>query len=347
MSQPEKILVTGGAGYIGSHTAVELIRKGYEVVVADNLSNAHIESLDGIREITGTRPEFHLLDLCDREGVMKLFEQDRFDAVIHFAALKAVGESVEKPLEYYRNNLVSLLNLLEACRRYRTSHFVFSSSCSVYGEPDAVPIDEKAVRKQAKSPYGNTKKICEDILEDTVHAGELNVITLRYFNPVGAHASALIGEYPLGLASNLMPVITQTAIGKRIEPLKVFGQDYDTPDGTCIRDYIHVVDLAGAHVVSIDRLLRKKNKLAYEVFNIGTGQGVSVLGLIMAFEKVTGVKLPYTMAPRRAGDVVRVFADTRFANEELGWKAEHNLDDMIRSAWAWEQNLDRAGKIPH
>ena len=347
MNQPQKILVTGGAGYIGSHTAVELIRKGYEVVVADNLSNAHIESLDGIREITGKRPEFHLLDLCDREGVMKLFEPGRFDAVIHFAALKAVGESVEKPLEYYRNNIVSLLNLLEAAREYGTSRFVFSSSCSVYGEPDYVPIDEKALRKQAKSPYGNTKKICEDILEDTVRTGNLNVITLRYFNPVGAHASALIGEYPLGVASNLMPVITQTAIGKRKEPLQVFGQDYDTPDGTCIRDYIHVVDLACAHVVSIDRLLSKKNKKAYEVFNVGTGQGVSVLGLIMAFEKVTGVRLPYTMAPRRAGDVVRVFADTRFANEELGWKAEHNLDDMIRSAWAWEQNLDRAGKIPH
>ncbi len=346
MKAVKKILVTGGTGYIGSHTVTELINKGYEVFIIDNLYNSRIEVLDGIGKITGIKPAFFNFNLCDRDKVMNFFASYSIDAVIHFAALKAVGESVEKPLEYYRNNIVSLLNLLEACKAYGTKYFVFSSSCSVYGEPDQLPINESAPRKKAESPYGNTKKICEDILEDTVKTGNLDVITLRYFNPVGAHHSGIIGEYPLGIPSNLMPVITQTAIGKR-GALQVFGSDYDTPDGTCIRDYIHVTDLAMAHVVAIDRLLEKKNKKHFELFNLGTGKGCSVMEMITTFEKVTGVKLNYELVARRPGDVVKVFADTRFANEELGWKAERGLDEMIRSAWAWELKLAETEKSTH
>lgn len=345
MKKSGHILVTGGTGFIGSHTCVELINKGYDVYVIDNLSNSRIEVLEGIHEITGVKPAFFEFDLCDREKVLGFFETNKIDAVIHFAAFKAVGESVENPIAYYRNNIVSLLNLLEACKRYGTKSFVFSSSCSVYGEPDYLPIDEKAIRKKAESPYGNTKKICEDILEDTVKTGSLKSIILRYFNPVGSHASAQIGEYPLGTPSNLMPVITQTAIGKRRSVIQIFGNDYDTPDGTCIRDYIHVVDLALAHVISIERLMEKTNDGSCELFNLGTGKGISVLEMITTFEKVTGVKLPWQFAPRRTGDVVKVFADTRFANEVLGWKASRGLDEMIRSAWVWEQKLAAQDKI--
>lgn len=340
----KKILVTGGTGYIGSHTAVELLNKGYEVVIIDNLSNSRIEVLDGIKVITGILPAFFEFDLADRQLVFDFFSKNKPDAIIHFAALKAVGESVEKPLEYYRNNLVSILNLLEAAKKYGTQHFVFSSSCTVYGQPDYLPIDERAIRKNAESPYGNTKRIGEDILMDTVKTGNLNAISLRYFNPVGAHHSGLIGEYPLGAPGNLMPVITQSAIGKR-GSFKVFGTDYDTPDGTCIRDYIHVEDLALAHVLAINRLISHDNKSSFEVFNLGTGTGYSVVEIIKAFERVTGVKLTYELTDRRPGDVVKIFADNTYANQELGWKTKLGLDEMIDSAWKWEKNLAAREKI--
>lgn len=346
LSDKKKILVTGGTGYIGSHTVVELINKGFEVVIIDNLSNSRVEVLQGIKGITGKEPAFFNLDLRDLDPVIDFFNRNKIDAIIHFAALKAVGESVQWPLEYYRNNLVSLLNVLDAAKKTGTEFLVFSSSCSVYGEPDALPINEGAVRKQAESPYGNTKKICEDILHDVARVGSVNAISLRYFNPVGAHASALIGEYPLGVPNNLMPVITQTAIGKR-EGFSVFGSDYDTPDGSCIRDYIHVVDLAQAHVVAIERLLERKNKNNFEIFNLGTGNGISVLEMIRAFERITGERLKYKLAGRREGDVVKVFADTQLANNELGWKAKYALDDMITSAWAWEKKLAQTKAISH
>ncbi len=335
-----KILVTGGTGYIGSHTVVELQESGFDVVIVDNLSNSSIEVLDKIEMITGVKPEFEKFDLADKEKTDDFFKRNSgIEAVIHFAASKAVGESVEKPLMYYRNNLVSMMNILECQIKYDVPNIVFSSSCTVYGQPEVLPVTEQTPRKDAESPYGNTKRVNEDILSDTAAANpKLKTIALRYFNPVGAHKSALIGELPLGIPNNLVPFITQTAAGLRDE-LKVFGDDYDTPDGSAIRDYIHVVDLAKAHVVAITRLLTAKNKSNYEVFNLGTGNGYSVLEMVKGFEKVTGVKLNYKIVDRRAGDIEKIWADTTFANEELGWKAEKGLEEMLLSSWNWEKNL--------
>ena len=335
-----KILVTGGTGYIGSHTVVELQGKGMEVVILDNLCNSEREVLDGIFSITGRKPHFEEVDLRDRQATYGVFEKHPdIEAIIHFAAFKAVGESVEKPLEYYDNNLGSLIHLLEAMDRYKVKNIVFSSSCTVYGEPDSLPVSESAPIKKANSPYGNTKQVCEEILQDAVTSMEgIGVISLRYFNPIGAHESALIGELPIGVPNNLVPFITQTAAGIR-ESLKVFGQDYDTPDGSAIRDYINVVDLAQAHVVAIERLLAEKQLSGFEVFNLGTGRGLSVMEIIEAFEKSTGQKLNYQVVGRREGDVEKVFADTSFANSELGWKAVKSIEDSLRSAWKWEQGL--------
>ncbi|MEX0967781.1 MAG: UDP-glucose 4-epimerase GalE [Bacteroidia bacterium] len=334
-----KVLVTGGTGFIGSHTAVELLNNGYEVVIADNLSNSHENVLAGIAAITHKNPFFSKTDLQNKEELALLFaEHPDIKAVIHFAALKAVGESVENPLLYYRNNLVSLLNLLELMADNQIQHIVFSSSCTVYGEPDSLPVSENAPVKKAESPYGNTKKMAEDILADTCRASALNCVSLRYFNPTGAHPSALIGELPIGTPNNLMPLITQTAIGKR-NKITVYGDDYPTPDGTCIRDYIHVADLANAHVVALERMLNARQKSNYEIFNLGTGKGYSVLETIKTFEKVTGQKLNYEIGTRRKGDVIAVYADTEFANKELGWKAELDLADMVSTAWNWEKHL--------
>lgn len=344
MTKKSTILVTGGTGYIGSHTVVELIEKGYDVVIIDNLSNSHAEVVDAIQEITGTRPGFANIDLGNKNAVQEFLRIHKVDAIIHFAAFKAVGESVEKPLEYYRNNLVSLINLMELCRDNHIRHFVFSSSCSVYGQPDYLPIDEFAAVKPAQSPYANTKKIGEDILRDSSSVLDVNIISLRYFNPVGAHASSKIGEYPVGAPLNLFPIVTQTAIGKRAS-MKVFGTDYSTPDGSCVRDYIHVVDVARAHVVAIDRMLSGKSKSKYELFNLGTGNGLSVLEILNAFEKITGVKVNYECVERRSGDVEKVYADTSYANKELKWNTTHNLDDMISSAWAWEQVLQKKSLV--
>ena len=335
----EMVLVSGGAGYIGSHTAVELINAGYDVVVVDNLSNSDMSGVEGVRKITGVDVPFVNVDCCDKEAFRKVFEQYNFNSVIHFAAFKAVGESVTDPMKYYRNNLDSFMNVLELMREFNRPNIVFSSSATVYGEADELPVTELTPRKPATSAYGNTKQMCEDILRDTVTAYEgLKGIALRYFNPIGAHPSALIGELPRGVPQNLVPFITQTAAGVR-ECLSVFGDDYDTPDGSCLRDYIDVVDLAKAHVVAITRMVEDKNKQKYEIFNVGTGNGVSVLELVNSFERVNELKLNYKIAPRRPGDVVAIWADTKLANEELGWKAERSLDDTLRSAWAWEKNV--------
>jgi UDP-glucose 4-epimerase len=336
----KQILVTGGTGYIGSHTVVELQNAGCQVVIVDNLSNSGIEVLDGIEKITGIRPAFEQFDLIDREKVEAFFNKyPKIEAIIHFAASKAVGESVEKPLLYYRNNLVSLINLLECQIKFGISNIVFSSSCTVYGQPDLLPVTETTPRKDAESPYGNTKRINEDILRDTITANhEIKGIALRYFNPVGAHPSALIGELPLGVPANLVPFITQTAAGLR-EELKVFGNDYDTVDGSAVRDYINVIDLAKAHVIAVNRLLENKNKAGYEIFNLGTGKGVSVLEAIHAFEKSTGVKLNYRIVGRRAGDIEKIWADTSYANEELGWNSETGLEETMLSAWLWEKRV--------
>lgn len=334
------IMVTGGTGYIGSHTVVELQQSGFEVVIVDDLSNSGIEVLDNIEKITGIRPLFEQFDLADRDKTADFFVRNKgIKAIIHFAAYKAVGESVQKPLAYYRNNLVSLMNLLDNQIGHKVENIVFSSSCTVYGQPDVLPVTEQTPRKDAESPYGNTKRICEDILHDTIAANQqLKGISLRYFNPVGAHPSALIGELPLGVPQNLVPFITQTAAGLRGE-LKVFGNDYNTPDGSAIRDYIHVVDLAKAHVIAIERLLKGKNKTSYEVFNLGTGTGLSVLEIVTGFERATGVKLNYRIVERRAGDIEKIWADTTYANEELGWKAEKELDETLLSAWNWEKKV--------
>lgn len=332
-----KILVTGGLGYIGSHTVVELLVSGYEVVIIDNLSNSNKEVLGGIEKITGHIPLFVEGDCTDVQTMSELFQSYEIDAVIHFAASKAVGESVEKPLLYYRNNINSLLVLLQTMEENGGGAIVFSSSCTVYGQPEQLPVTEQTPRKDAESPYGNTKRICEDILQDTCSATTcMRSIALRYFNPIGAHKSAYIGELPLGVPANLVPYITQTAVGIRKE-LSVFGNDYNTPDGSCIRDFIHVVDLAKSHVVAVERLLKKKGKSGYEVFNVGTGRGVSVLELINTFEKVAGIKLPYKIVGRRAGDIEQIYADATYANEELGWSAESSLEETLRSAWDWEQ----------
>jgi len=312
-----KILVTGGTGYIGSHTAVELINEGFEVVIVDNLSNSKMEALDGIEKITGVRPAFERIDLRSKRETGKVIKKYDIDAIIHFAAYKAVGESVMQPLRYYRNNLLSLINLLELMRQYAIPNMVFSSSCTVYGQPEKLPVTEDAPVQAATSPYGNTKQISEEIIRDTVAVTDhIKTIALRYFNPIGAHPSALIGELPVGVPGNLVPFITQTAIGIR-EQLSVFGNDYNTPDGSCIRDYIHVVDLAKAHVTAVRRLLENRNRAKFEMFNLGTGRGVSVLELVQTFEKVTGVKLNYKIVGRRPGDIEQVWADTTYANEEL------------------------------
>ena len=336
----ELIVVTGGTGYIGSHTAVELMEAGYEVLIIDNLVNSRIEVLDGIEKICGRRPRFEKLDLCGWPGVENCFgRHPGIRAIIHFAAYKAVPESVAKPLMYYENNLLSLINLLKAMKIHGIRHFVFSSSCTVYGQPDKLPVTENSPIKKANSPYGNTKQISEEILEDAIIAGEpLEVVSLRYFNPIGAHPSAHIGELPIGIPNNLVPFMTQTAAGIR-EELQVFGDDYNTPDGSAIRDYIDVVDLSRAHVVAIDRLLKGRNAEKMEVFNLGTGKGLSVFEIIHTFEKATGVKLKYRVVGRREGDIERVYADTTRANSVLGWKAGTSLEETLRSAWNWEQNL--------
>ena len=336
----KRIIVTGGTGYIGSHTAVELINEGYEVILIDNLYNSEKEVTGRIAEITGTTPELEIFDLCDREKLQDCFGRHRnIDAIIHFAAYKAVGESVNKPLEYYRNNLVSLINLLDSMRSFDIPSMVFSSSCTVYGQPEKLPVTEDAPIQPAVSPYGNTKQIGEEIIRDTVFAEEkISAISLRYFNPIGAHPSALIGELPRGVPENLVPYITQTAYGLRDE-LKVYGNDYDTPDGSCIRDYLHVVDLAKAHVIAVERLIGKRNKKRYEVFNLGTGRGVSVLEAIHAFEKATGIKLRYRITGRRPGDIEKIWADPGLANRELGWKALSTLEECMRTAWEWEKNI--------
>ena len=332
-----KILVTGGTGYIGSHTTVELQQAGYEVVIIDNLSNSNIEVLDGIEKISGIRPAFVEGDVTDIETLRKLFrEHPGIKGIINFAASKAVGESVHKPLLYYRNNLVGLLNLLELMPEFGVEGIVFSSSCTVYGEPDVNPIDESAPIKPATSPYGNTKQISEEIITDTIKAGApIKSILLRYFNPVGAHPSAEIGELPLGVPQNLIPYLTQTAAGIRKE-LTVFGDDYDTPDGSCIRDFIDVVDLAKAHVIAMKRMLDNPDGEKLEIFNLGTGNGLSVLQLIESFERATGVKVPYKIGPRREGDIEKIWADPKKANEVLGWKAQVDIDDTMRNAWRWQ-----------
>lgn len=334
------VLVSGGMGFIGSHTAVELINKGYQTIIADDLSNSQESVLDGIEKITGVRPAFERTDLKDKTAVREIFDKYEIDAVIHFAASKAVGESVHKPLLYYRNNLVSLLNILDCLtENSRVGNLVFSSSCTVYGQPDRLPVTEDSPIKPAESPYGNTKQISEEIIRDAVNAHELlKAVSLRYFNPIGAHPSAEIGELPRGVPQNLIPYITQTAMGIR-ESLSVFGGDYDTPDGTCIRDYIHVVDLAKAHIKAIERMLGGKSAGRYEVFNIGTGAGYSVLDIIKSFERVSGVRLNYRITPRRAGDIEKIWADPSKANKALGWTAEENLDSMMSSAWAWQKKL--------
>ncbi len=342
----KQILVTGGIGYIGSHTVVELQKAEFDVVIIDNLSNSKIEVLDRMKEITGIKPKFELIDLTDNLAVNDFFEKYKnIDAVIHFAALKSVGESVEKPLAYYKNNILGLVNLLEAMLLHEKSNpacagrLVFSSSCSVYGEPDKFPVKENSPIKKAESPYGNTKKIAEEIIIDTANAnkGKFEAISLRYFNPIGAHESGLIGELPLGIPANLVPYVTQTAIGLR-EQIMVYGNDYETADGTGVRDYIHIVDLAKAHIAAVKLMIEKKNKSNIEIFNLGTGKGTSVLEIISTFESVNKIKLNYKIVGRRPGDVAKVWADTRRANEELCWRAEKTLEDALSSAWKWEKN---------
>jgi UDP-glucose 4-epimerase len=335
-----RILVTGGTGYIGSHTTVELQLAGYDVVAIDNLSNSDISVLDGIQRITGIRPAFERIDCNDREALATLFERyPGIEGIIHFAASKAVGESVQIPLTYYRNNLVSLLNLLELMPDAGVRGIVFSSSCTVYGQPDVLPVTEDAPVKPATSPYGNTKQISEEIIRDAIHAGApFKSVLLRYFNPIGAHPSAEIGELPIGTPQNLVPFLTQTAAGIRQE-LSVFGSDYDTPDGSCVRDYINVVDLARAHVIAMNRMLDGLATGGVETFNLGTGRGVTVLELIRTFESATGVRVPHRITGRREGDIEKVWADPRHANETLGWKAVETLEDTLRSAWKWQQKI--------
>lgn len=341
----KKILVTGGTGYIGSHTVVELQQAGYQVVIVDNLSNSSVDVLEGITRITGIRPDFEKLDCTNMDALEALFKKHTFDGIIHFAASKAVGESVQKPLLYYHNNLVSLINLLELMPRYSVKGIVFSSSCTVYGEPDVNPIDERAPIKPATSPYGNTKQINEEIIQDFVHSGApIKSIILRYFNPIGAHPSAEIGELPIGVPQNLVPFITQTGIGIRKE-LSVFGDDYDTPDGSCIRDFINVVDLARAHVISIDRMLGNASNEPVEIFNLGTGTGLSVLELIKVFEDVSGVPLNYKIVGRREGDIEQIWAQPDKANNVLGWKAKETIHDTMASAWKWQQRLKEKGTM--
>ena len=341
----QTILVTGGTGFIGSHTTVELINAGYKVVIVDNLSNSKADVIDGIEQITGVRPAFEEVDCCDLQGMDKVFSKyPDIEGIIHFAASKAVGESVEKPLLYYRNNFVSLINLLDLMLKHGVKGIIFSSSCTVYGQPDPenLPVTEDAPIKPAESPYGNTKQVNEEIIRDDINSGApIKAILLRYFNPIGSHPTAIIGEMPNGVPMNLIPYVTQTAMGIR-EQLKVFGNDYDTPDGTCIRDYIYVVDLAKAHVKAMQRVLDTDSE-KLEVFNIGTGKGVSTKEIVDAFEKSTGVKLNWAFAPRRAGDIEKVWANPDKANNVLGWKAETSLEDTLKSAWNWQVKLRERG----
>ncbi len=340
-----KILVTGGLGYIGSHTVVALLNNGHEVVIIDNLSNSNFAVLEGITEITHEAPEFCKIDLRNKTAVVNFFDAHQdIDGVIHFAASKAVGESVEKPLLYYENNINTLIHVLQEMRKKGQSNFIFSSSCTVYGQADELPITENAPIKKAVSPYGNTKHIGEDIIADFCKSDpDFKATSLRYFNPIGAHPSASIGELPIGTPQNLVPFITQTAIGKRSE-LAVFGDDYDTPDGTCIRDYIHVMDLAEAHVKALERLINNEAEDNYEVFNLGTGAGSSVMEIVKTFEKVSGQKLPYHIAGRREGDITAAYADTEKANKVLGWKAKRSLEEALDSAWKWEQTHHENGR---
>lgn len=334
-----KILVTGGTGYIGSHTVVELLEKGYEVLIIDNLSNSNFEVVDKIEKISGKRPDFEKLDLCSEKELEKYFEKNRdIKAVIHFAAFKAVGESVQNPMMYYRNNVSGMINLLNEMLKNDIKNIVYSSSCTVYGEADSLPVTEDSPIKKAESPYGFTKQIGEQMLVDISKISEIKAILLRYFNPTGAHDTSLIGELPIGIPNNLVPYITQTAIGDR-EILTVNGNDYDTPDGTNIRDYIHVVDLAKAHIAALDRMLSEKNTTVTEIFNLGTGNGNSVMEVINTFEEVTGLKLNYKIGPRREGDVVSIYSDTKKANDVLGWKAERDLKDMMKTSWNWQKAI--------
>lgn len=341
-----RILVTGGTGYIGSHTVVELMQQGYEVIIVDNLSNSNIDVLDGIEAIVGKRPTFENIDCTNYVDMDRLFSRYQpIDGVIHFAASKAVGESVEKPLMYYRNNIGSLVTLLELMKTYQVPNIVFSSSCTVYGQPDAqhLPVDESAPIQKALSPYGNTKQVNEDIIRDAAHAdANLHATILRYFNPIGAHPSAMIGELPNGVPNNLLPFVTQTAAGLRQE-LKVFGDDYNTPDGSCIRDYIYVVDLAKAHVKAVERMLIVPEREQVETFNLGTGRGLSVLEIVRDFMEATGVKVPYTIVGRREGDIEQVWANPKHANEVLGWKADTPVKEVLLSAWKWEKRLRNIG----
>lgn len=335
-----KILVTGGAGYIGSHTVVELINAGFEVVIVDNFSNSSPKAIDGIERITGIRPRLVESDCSDLDSMRNLFSAEaNIEGIIHFAALKAVGESVEKPLDYYRNNLLSTINMMQMLKEFGGKYMVFSSSCTVYGQPDVLPVTEHTPRKPAMSPYGNTKRVGEDIIQDTVNSTSgVFAIALRYFNPIGAHPSAEIGELPLGKPDNLVPFITQTAARIR-EKLQIFGGDYDTPDGTAIRDYFHVVDLAKAHVLALQRMIDGRNTSPYEVFNVGAGRGITVLEIVKAFENATGVKLNYEIVGRRAGDIEKVWADTTLAQKELGWKTESTLEYALLTAWNWEKKV--------
>jgi len=341
-----KIVITGGAGYIGSHTVVALQEKSFDVVIVDDLSNSNIDVLDRIKSITGVKPLFSQTDICDYKAMDEIFKTNEdIMAVIHFAAFKAVGESVQNPIKYYRNNLQGMVNVLDVMNKHKVQNFIFSSSATVYGQPDVLPATEESPIQIASSPYGNTKQINEEILADSVKAYQgLKGIALRYFNPIGAHQSGLIGELPIGTPNNLMPFITQTAIGLHKE-LKVFGDDYNTADGTAVRDYIHVVDLAAAHVVAMERLLKEKNKKNFEIFNLGTGKGFSVLEVIKSFEKTSGEKLNYSIVDRREGDVEQIYASTEFANMELGWKAKLDLDEMTSSAWKWEMGLSLKAKV--
>lgn len=337
----KKIIVTGGLGYIGSHTVVELIKQGYEPLIIDNLSNSDLSVLDRLEKICGKRPLFQQVEMRDKEQLQELFWNNNNDiaGIIHFAAALLVEESVEKPLHYYYNNLTSTINLLECMKEFEVKPLVFSSSCTVYGNPDELPVTENASIKPAVSPYGNTKKICEDILSDAAKAHGFNVISLRYFNPIGAHESTLIGEFQKGAPHHLVPFITETALGKR-EKLRIFGSDWNTVDGTCVRDYIHVSDVASAHIYALERAMSNDaSKDLFEVFNIGSGNGYSVLQMVQSFEKVTGMKVPHELVGRRPGDVEAVYADTTKANKVLGWETQKSLDDMLKSAWDWEQAL--------
>ncbi|MCX6204502.1 MAG: UDP-glucose 4-epimerase GalE [Bacteroidetes bacterium] len=338
----QTILVTGGCGYIGAHTIVDLIENGFEVIAVDNLSRSSAHSLQGIEKITGKKIKNYNIDLTDKKAGEQIFiDHKNITGIIHFAAYKAVGESVEKPLDYYQNNIFSLVSLLQLAVQYDTKHFIFSSSCTVYGNPDTIPVTEQTPLQQAASPYGATKQMGETIVQDTATAYPLSTILLRYFNPVGAHPSIAIGELPIGRPQNLVPAITQTAIGK-LPTMQVFGSDYDTRDGSCIRDYIHVCDIAHAHTLALQHSIKANKVNSCEVFNLGTGNGITVLEAIQAFEKVSGVKLNYEVGPRRAGDIVAIYANNNYAIDKLGWNIKYSLEDMMRTAWEWEKSLAKA-----